>query len=66
MPLPSGWDMAIEAASVPMTLVKFTRGMEVQRARFDLDKRSFIDKIPVEVSTDERDALVQSVLAASL
>jgi hypothetical protein len=38
----------------------------VQRARFDLDKRSFIDKIPVEVSTDERDELVQSVLAASL
>jgi hypothetical protein len=27
MPLPSGWDMAIEAASVPMALVKFTRGM---------------------------------------
>jgi hypothetical protein len=64
--LENGWAMALEAVRVPMTLVKFTRGSEVQRARFDVDKRSFIDTIPAEVSTDKREALVRSVLAMPL
>lgn len=66
MALQSGWDIVLEVVAAPMTLVKFTRGVEVQRARFDVDKRSFIDKIPAEVSKDEREELVENALAASM
>lgn len=55
--LEAGWYVVAETISKPLALVKFSRGAETQRARFDIDKRAFIDTIPSPVSPDERERL---------
>jgi hypothetical protein len=60
--LDNGWRMAAERIVAPLALIKFTRGEDTQRARFDVDKRAFIDQIPSGVSAETRKELVETLV----
>lgn len=60
--LSEGWQMVPEVSTRPLALIKFSRGTETQRARFDVDKLSFIDMTPAPVSTETRQMLVKRII----
>lgn len=71
MPMPKlvlqdGWQVALEFIKGPLALVSFTRGSQSLRARFDVDKRAFIDKIPSDVTAEKRDELAHQAQITAL
>lgn len=54
------FNVEIEHKNVPFVLVKFTNKSNgnVNRARFDIDKKIFIDPVPVPTDSNLRDSIV--------
>jgi len=54
------YNIEIEHKDVPFVLVRFTNKSdgEIKRARFDLDKRIFIDPTPIPPNGSLRDSIV--------